>query len=1192
MKELGFTDAQIREDVEEQGLAGPLSKEDREKLDAAGFGAALRTYLLDKGTEPLTVDKVVKLVEAGTPVTAVIETLRQAHEPLVLTPAQALDLKKRGLPLWALLALRAQPLSHDNLETLANSKKLSAADWTALADHVGVAKSPLPPAKALALVKAGVPKQIVTRARGEAAPTPAEDEPAPTPPADTPTADAPPEDEGNSLFPTMPKPGARPAAHVPTQEVPPSTPVVDTGGSSVPTMPTASATQEDDSGIWQITKPSAPGVYRHVGKRFEVNFPKEWRIFRLLDDGSFNYYFTPEAAKTDPHECKVVVQMALWGTPEAIQMQGSDPASILRRLLPQFKQGEPGLKPVSEVQAERIGGRDGAKVTLHGALKETAGDFRIDAHVVERDGLTFLVLTQAPRADYARWQPQFATVLAKSRFGRAELPRPDRSIEAREIVKKYKGSTVSVESWKGGKPHSTGTGFIISKQGYLLTNHHVVFDRETGKPHTQFVIAWDEGMKRPKKPAKLINLFYDTAYRDVHSHGTDIAMLKIEPGDYEPWPLTPLSAVEPGDRVVSLGFPSRGMMSGISITITTGVVTRFNRGPKGKVQTIYTDAAITHGSSGGPCVSLVTGGVIGLNTFGMPLQLDQRRQHLNDLVNYFGVVPIGACFREFPLVTDLGIDHAGAKLDFFDTISLSQRAAEAGSPRAARRLAERAVELRRDEADAHWQLAYCQYLEAIERSTDEGPAAALKMLPDIVATFQQGLNVEPNHLRTLSMLAQSHLELGKVKEAAAYAERAVKADPDNWEGYMMRGRCALVQKNYDAAVTAAGEAKKKSGNLIVAPYGLAGDAYYAKGAHKAGRREYDQAVKLEPYDLYSRLGRAQYHELEKNPDDAVAEYQEILKDFPGNPVILYRAALAYYYTQRFKDALPFFNQALDRYNTLNEKTPEDLFIAFGLSFMRTNNRDGAIQVFTLQLSQYPMGQYADTAHIQLATVNKEAKRMGLSAGHLHAAGKVSDEEKTRKQIKGMRLPGLAVVDIQQMLQLRYPLATAYGVIISSPLAFAVQSEADVKRLQQEHRIPGPLIRAILMAQKENGVAQGGGAGAGADAGAGAGAGAGRQPQQPRAASIVGLWRALIDEGGGMRTSVVLQFDARGRWAMSIRDSMGNQTEDQGTYKVTKTEILSRSADGTTERSRYRLQGDVLDVELQDGTRVRFQRRRK
>lgn len=81
-----------------------------------------------------------------------------------------------------------------------------------------------------------------------------------------------------------------------------------------------------------------------------------------------------------------------------------------------------------------------------------------------------------------------------------------------------------------------------------------------------------------------------------------------------------------------LGFPSRGLIEGVSLTVTTGVVTRFNRGPQGEVASIYVDAAFTHGSSGGPSVSLVTGGVIGLNSFGMDVQLDARSAGLNDFI--------------------------------------------------------------------------------------------------------------------------------------------------------------------------------------------------------------------------------------------------------------------------------------------------------------------------------------------------------------------------------------------------------------------------------------------------------------------------------------------------------------------------------------------------------------------------------
>ena len=145
----------------------------------------------------------------------------------------------------------------------------------------------------------------------------------------------------------------------------------------------------------------------------------------------------------------------------------------------------------------------------------------------------------------------------------------------------------------------TGSGFVVTAEGHILTNHHVVAGAEA-------IVVRFSGQRREHEAALLGS---DPA--------TDLALLKIEPEE----PLAPLAfgdsdAIEVGDWAIAIGNPF-GNLEG---SLTVGVVSATGRGdlviqggtPRYQ-DFIQTDASINFGNSGGPLVD--SGGrVIGVNT--------------------------------------------------------------------------------------------------------------------------------------------------------------------------------------------------------------------------------------------------------------------------------------------------------------------------------------------------------------------------------------------------------------------------------------------------------------------------------------------------------------------------------------------------------------------------------------------------
>jgi serine protease Do len=137
-----------------------------------------------------------------------------------------------------------------------------------------------------------------------------------------------------------------------------------------------------------------------------------------------------------------------------------------------------------------------------------------------------------------------------------------------------------------------GTGFIIDKDGYILTNNHLVEDTSE--------IRVTLADKREFK-AEIIG-------RDSK---TDLALIKIEDAkDIEPLPLGDSDELEVGDWVVAIGNPF-----GLENTVTAGIVSAKYRdiGTSSYDSYIQTDASINRGNSGGPLMN-TDGEVIGINS--------------------------------------------------------------------------------------------------------------------------------------------------------------------------------------------------------------------------------------------------------------------------------------------------------------------------------------------------------------------------------------------------------------------------------------------------------------------------------------------------------------------------------------------------------------------------------------------------
>ena len=170
-----------------------------------------------------------------------------------------------------------------------------------------------------------------------------------------------------------------------------------------------------------------------------------------------------------------------------------------------------------------------------------------------------------------------------------------------------------------------GSGFIVSKEGLILTNNHVV----DGVDKITVSLQLEDGSKKTY-PATIKG----------HDREYDLAVIKIEPDrDLPVLELGDSDALEVGEFVVAIGNPY-----GFEHTVTAGVISAKNRSIHAQDinfdDFLQTDAAINPGNSGGPLLDMA-GKVIGINTAIMPyaqglgfaIPVNRAKEIMGDLVD-------------------------------------------------------------------------------------------------------------------------------------------------------------------------------------------------------------------------------------------------------------------------------------------------------------------------------------------------------------------------------------------------------------------------------------------------------------------------------------------------------------------------------------------------------------------------------
>ncbi len=207
-----------------------------------------------------------------------------------------------------------------------------------------------------------------------------------------------------------------------------------------------------------------------------------------------------------------------------------------------------------------------------------------------------------------------------------QLAALDDALPVPEIVEKVSPSVVGVTSLLSGGT-SYGTGFVISQDGYIVTNYHVIDGAQ------KITVAFSVSDDDEEYDAELIG----------GDEQTDIAVLKIDKDGLTAVEFGKSSDLIVGELAIAIGNPMGSELSG---TVTAGIISALNRTltiEERKMNLIQTDASINNGNSGGPLINSY-GQIIGITSakiasyyadgLGFAIPIDEALPIISDLIEY------------------------------------------------------------------------------------------------------------------------------------------------------------------------------------------------------------------------------------------------------------------------------------------------------------------------------------------------------------------------------------------------------------------------------------------------------------------------------------------------------------------------------------------------------------------------------
>ncbi|MDJ0976641.1 MAG: serine protease, partial [Planctomycetota bacterium] len=364
--------------------------------------------------------------------------------------------------------------------------------------------------------------------------------------------------------------------------------------------------------------PAGHEPYTHPLNFYTLLHPTEFKPIDFRDEGEHTVAFTSDRTAgvvTDAEELKTALYIRL--SPMDAYSRWVDQVPV-EELIQRM-----GKQRAAELKHQRCAcgsgtGFAGVRSTLAGVPgahvfnERTVGDTRLRERLWIGFTKRFYVRVHvvAPKGDFDAVSAKLETALRTLRLdpNRPRTGRLDEPLDRRTFLEQYRESVVMIRAHFGEGRLGYGTGFFVREDGYVLTNHHVVFNQ--GRAATKIEVVWDAEV--PKDPGDTNRVLPAQLIDAVIGDGplVDIALLRVPRTKwrYKAMPLSPIADghVQAEDEVIALGFPVPTSFKRVGRLITTnGHLSRINRladigASKELLDDAVLDITINKGNSGGP----------------------------------------------------------------------------------------------------------------------------------------------------------------------------------------------------------------------------------------------------------------------------------------------------------------------------------------------------------------------------------------------------------------------------------------------------------------------------------------------------------------------------------------------------------------------------------------------------------------
>jgi S1-C subfamily serine protease len=1025
--------------------------------------------------EKLSLSKVLLLLQIGYKEDQIKAEIRKHRMQgrFALSPAQALKLRKAGAS-FALIrfmgiagvsrtSLKTGPVSLKEVRQWLKAKK-SDVWMTKELNRRGVKGAEFGPAVFFELQKEGLSlgmMQLLFKLKKRSKPTP------------------------RPVVRLAPRPRV-----IPVLPVKPRTPVVPRPVARRPLVP-APAVRPADVVAVRLSKKR---VYRPITADYSMVVPKGWQVREVAhaNETQPRTYFLPNTGTLQNQKA------GFWISVETMKRDNKFLSTrTLKELMEigasNWTQENPGLRQRGRIKSK----------TLHGYLAVVAR-FRGSSSTLRqrlvykfwmirvRDRVFTIAVFATPGSHRGFFQKVRRTLrgLSLPSLRRQRKKRTKRlavAMTRQAVIAANTRSVVQVScrvKMKNGKKVyiGMGTGFVISKDGYVITNHHVVVSR-SGRQYKHCMLNWDRETRLPSRHAVVVAAFRQHSQRQAlkarnyrtgrtttrfQKRHVDIALLKITTkGSYRPVSLTPIHNAMLGDNVIAMGFPTEGAglrnLGSDEVTATSGSISRFNRLASLDVNEVQHTAKVAGGNSGGPLFDVHTGGVIGINTWvGV---FDKRAPRPTMGLGFYYSLPINLVWRYFPDY----IQPNRQKLSALQWYSLGLKWRSQGLREPARRAFKRALYKR-----PAFTLAYKQLAEIAANASGKAYGAKRKALLNEARSWaDRGLRRDPgnDHLRrTLALVALLKNEW----QTARFLLRDLRRKyPRNarvhslWTLYHgQRGKISKALKSADRIIRLAPRV----------PFGylIKGRLLYGQKRFFEGQQVFRQILQFAPTNLEARIMEAWGYQKLNLKLQALARFQKLYKLHPNEPVLAKYLMLVYVGLSKKKKALKMLNLALRLYQLRHQEyasDPELLYVG-GLLFRVSGSKIGKRLLWGFWgqlLVRHPRSSLAYNAGLDLAIRAAKAGYKALAIGLLNytkGLDGLSTKQRTvlQKTLLKVRNRGLTQKELRFMLLVPIP---RFPVELSELIFRATPSLLSLKEARWlfKRRVPGALLVRLLKLSK-------------------------------------------------------------------------------------------------------------------------------